>query len=151
MRRLKPEELLQIRLVSILREYARQDVVWFAVPNGEKRDKATAAKLWRMGVCAGVADLVFVIDGLTHFVELKAGKGRMSPEQDDFQQDAERAGAVYHCATGMAEAIAVLNRIGACRLALTISDARSDVGMRQGEGAAMPSPISVTERDRARP
>jgi hypothetical protein len=150
---MRPEDALQCRLIQILREFARPDVVYFHVPNGDLRDRATAAKLFHMGVRPGVSDLVFIVDGRCHFLELKEGKGRMSNEQTVFMEDAERAGASYHCATGFNEAIAAINEIGACRARLTvpqISDARSDVGMRVGEGAAMPSPNTFTERDRAR-
>lgn len=149
---MKPEEMLQVRLVQVLREFARPDVLWWHTPNGEKRDKRTAAKLWRMGVKPGVADLTFVIEGATHFLELKEGHGRMSVDQDFFMQDAERAGASYRCATGLAEALAAINEIGACRVRLAIpqvSDARSGDGMRKGEGAAMLSPDPNTEMDRA--
>lgn len=149
---MKPEDALQCQLVAILREYARPDVMWFHVPNGEKRDKRTAAKLWRMGVLAGVADLVFVTPAGIHFLELKAGKGRMSKDQERFEEAAQRAGASYRCATGFADAIEAINEIGACRVRLTvpqISDARSGDGMREGEGAAMLSPNTSTEMDRA--
>jgi len=148
----RAEDALQCQIVAVLREYARPDVLWWHTPNGEKRDKSIAAKLWRMGVRPGVADFAFVIDGKTHFLEIKEGKGRMSDAQAVFMQDAERAGATYRCASGLAEAIAAINEIGACRVRLTvpqISDARSGDGMREGEGAARLSPNTSTEMDRA--
>lgn len=149
---MKPEDALHIHLVLVLREFARPDVLWWHTPNGEKREKRIAAKLWRMGVRPGVADFAFVVDGAVHFLEIKEGHGRMSGAQDVFMQDAERAGASYRCATGLVEAIEAINEIGACRVRLTvpqISDARSGDGMREGEGAAMLSPNTSTEMDRA--
>lgn len=62
----------------------------FHVPNGEKRDKATAARLQRMGVRKGVPDVLLPVtryDPQTNIVshglaiELKHGRGRETPEQ----------------------------------------------------------------------
>ena len=61
----------------------------FHVPNGEKRDDATAAKLARMGVRRGVPDVILPIrDKLGVFaglaIELKTARGRTSPEQEEW-------------------------------------------------------------------
>lgn len=141
-----PEDALQMRLVAILREHARSDVLFYHCPNGERRDPATAKKLKLMGVLPGVADLTIIADGEVHFLELKEGKGRMSSDQDRFMQSCQRARANYRCATGFAEAIEAINAMGVCRTRLTIpevpelSDARSAAGMRKGEGLSSPSP-----------
>lgn len=68
------------------------DVKWaFHCPNGEKRDKATAAKLKRMGVRAGVPDILMPIVNAAPIggeffvglaIELKAGKNTTTEEQD---------------------------------------------------------------------
>lgn len=61
------------------------------VPNGEKRDKATAAKLHRMGARAGMPDLLFPLlryddtgnvwwSGLA--IELKTATGHVRPDQE---------------------------------------------------------------------
>jgi hypothetical protein len=50
---------LHIPLVAMLRWCIRPDVIWRHVPNGEHRDKRTAAKLKAMGVLPGSADLEF--------------------------------------------------------------------------------------------
>ncbi len=66
------------------------------IPNGEKRDKATAARLKRLGVRAGAPDIILPIrnrctifdypagalSGLA--IELKAKGGRASPAQLDW-------------------------------------------------------------------
>lgn len=149
---MKGEAGLQAQLVAVLRQYARPDVLWLHIPNGEKRDAKTARKLSLMGVLAGAADLLLVVDGRAIFLELKIGKGRMSRDQERFMEAAQRAGADYHCATGFDEAIAVLNSVGALRVRLTnsVSDAASDVGMRAGgAGFAHAPPQPLTETDRA--
>jgi elongation factor P hydroxylase len=70
--------------------------VWFAVPNGEKRDKPTGAKLKLMGVRPGVADFILLTStALALAVELKTLKGRQSEDQKGFQAAWEDNGGVY--------------------------------------------------------
>lgn len=59
----------------------------FAIPNGGKRDKITAAKLKAEGVKAGVPDLMLpVARGGYHglFIELKVGDNRPSKSQKEW-------------------------------------------------------------------
>lgn len=61
----------------------------FAIPNGEKRDKITAARLKAQGVKAGVPDLLLAKAGMDStgwpyyglFIEMKTDTGTLSPEQ----------------------------------------------------------------------
>lgn len=56
----------------------------FAIPNGGKRSKATAAKLKAEGVKSGVPDLCLpVARGEYHglFIEMKAGRNKPTPPQ----------------------------------------------------------------------
>jgi hypothetical protein len=71
----------------------------FAIPNGGKRDKITAAKLKAEGVKAGVPDLMLpVARGGYHglFIELKVGDNRPSQLQRDWI--ARLQGQGYYCA-----------------------------------------------------
>jgi len=149
----KAEDALQIQLVAVIKQYLRPDVLFWHTPNGGKRDKRTAQLMKRMGVLPGVADLIFIQPGpKVDFLELKVDGGRMSGDQERFMEAAQRSDCSYHCATGFYEAIAVLNYIGALRVHLTnsVSDAASDVGMREGEGRPVQSsPQPLTETDRA--
>lgn len=55
------------------------------IPNGGKRNMATAARLKREGVKAGVPDLCLPVPkGKWHglYIEMKAAKGKTSPMQD---------------------------------------------------------------------
>jgi hypothetical protein len=59
--------------------------IWHT-PNGGFRDEVEAGKLKRMGVLAGVADLIIM--GLTRrlfFLEVKTKTGRLSRAQKDFR------------------------------------------------------------------
>jgi hypothetical protein len=116
--------------------YKRRDVLAFHVPNGEKRDPRTAAKLQAMGVRPGVSDLLLVVAGRLHCIELKTEKGRLSPDQRVFLADAETAGCQTHVVRSMDELSHVLNKIGALRVRLTYPKFRGDLGAQQvTEGA----------------
>ena len=109
------EYQLQRYVVDLLRYSARQDVLWFAIPNGEYRFKTTGAKLKASGVIAGAADLLIIIKGRAHLLELKWGKGRLSPEQIAFAAAAEAAGASYAVARSPEQARDILQRWDALR------------------------------------
>lgn len=65
--------------------------IWFHVPNEGKRTKAYGAKLKRMGMRAGVPDIVMVFKkGKTVFVELKTAKGKLSKGQNQFKKDCKK-------------------------------------------------------------
>jgi len=111
------EDDIQASLVDHLTWRLARGVVWYAVPNGEKRDKITARRLKRLGVRAGVADLAFVLPGgSAAYLELKAGRdGRQSTEQKQFEADVIAAGARYALARTIDDALAVLKGWGAIR------------------------------------
>jgi len=79
------EDALQIAVAEFLRVALRDDeCLFYSVPNGGKRSKIEAARLKKMGLRAGVPDLAFVLPGgRAGFIELKAGKGRLSKAQDE--------------------------------------------------------------------
>ena len=89
----------------------------FAIPNGEKRDKVTAAKLKDQGVLPGVCDLFLPVvtwHNLTKmkamytglYIEMKRIKGsKTSPEQEDFIDDMREGGYKVAVAKGCNEAI----------------------------------------------
>lgn len=102
-------------VVELLRLAARPGVLWFHPPNGEYRSKRTGARLKAMGVIAGVADIVLVIDGTAHFLELKTQGGRQSAEQRAFELAAIKAHAPYEVARSPEHARSVLTAWGAIR------------------------------------
>lgn len=83
-RRSRPEDLLQQTVAKYLNVLARQGLLlWFHVPNGGKRHILEAVKMKRMGVKAGVPDLVVIPkNGPVCFIELKAEDGATTELQD---------------------------------------------------------------------
>ena len=57
---------------------------WTHVPNEGKRSPVTGARLKRAGLKKGFPDVI-IIDGRIA-IELKTKKGRMTPEQTDWQE-----------------------------------------------------------------
>lgn len=61
----------------------------YAIPNGGRRDGATAAQMQREGVVAGVADLCLPVayrDVPGLYIEMKTVTGKQSPAQQAFEQ-----------------------------------------------------------------
>jgi hypothetical protein len=75
--------------VAICQYLDSRGVLYFAIPNGGKRNVVTAVKLKKEGVVSGVPDLCVLNDGRVFFLEVKrpasttGGKGRLSPAQKD--------------------------------------------------------------------
>lgn len=70
----------------------------FAVPNGGARTAITGARLKREGVRKGVFDILLMVcrkssNGL--WIEMKHGKNKLTPEQEQFSLMASAAG--YEC------------------------------------------------------
>ena len=75
------EHLLQIATADYLRHALPPSALFFHVPNGELRTKRTASKLKAYGVMPGVPDIIVIYQNKMVGIELKAPKGRVSPEQ----------------------------------------------------------------------
>lgn len=70
----------------------------FAVPNGGRRDKTTAAKLKDEGVLAGVADLILLKSNASYgalLIEMKTRTGRQAETQKEWQKAVEADGYKY--------------------------------------------------------
>ena len=111
-RRRSPEAQLQATVVEHLRLRAKPDVLWLHVPNGERRDKITGAKLKRMGVVPGTADLLFWHRGNSFALELKSLGGRWSDAQLEFLARFNDAGGHSAIAEGLDRALACLEAWG---------------------------------------
>jgi hypothetical protein len=112
-----PSEVqIHIAIAERLRWQARDDVMWFHIPNGELRDKRAAAKLKAMGVRPGVADLLFIWCGISGlrvlFLELKAPKRKPSDIQNDFATLARKIRCHYEWADNVDDAWKILEWYG---------------------------------------
>jgi hypothetical protein len=127
------EVTFHIQLVSMLRHCIRPDVIWRHVPNGEHRDRRTAAKLKAMGVLPGSADLEFhwfELDGLNRkcrrvlHLELKADKGRLTDSQTSFALAVKLLGDEYHVVRSIDQAIAILGELELIRPGIEVCGKR---------------------------
>jgi hypothetical protein len=107
---------LHIAIVDLLKATAAPGVIWWHTPNGERRDKRTAAKLKAMGVRPGVSDLIISApSGQMMFMEIKCGGGRCTDAQSDFFAAMRANGHSCAVVWSLDEAVAVLSAWGAIK------------------------------------
>ena len=106
----KNETAFQIAVAILFRSELPLNVVWFAVPNGEWRDPATARKLKEMGVRPGVADFLLFRRDYRIALELKTPAGRLSDDQKGFRAKWIDNGGNYEVARSLDEVRAVIAR-----------------------------------------
>ena len=90
----------------------RPDVFYFSIPNEAKRKPRTGARLKSMGMRAGVADLCVMVgdaDPFVAFIEFKAGKGKQTPAQKEFQRGCNDRGIPYAICRSLDEFIGIIN------------------------------------------
>jgi hypothetical protein len=113
---------LHIPLVAMLRWCIKPTVIWRHVPNGEHRDKRTAAKVKAMGILPGSADLEFhwcdwddernrKRRRVLH-LELKIANRRQNEAQAGFALAMKLLGDDYYVARSVDEAIGILGAHG---------------------------------------
>lgn len=113
-----PEHKIQVQLMDYLAVAGRRDLHWFAIPNGEKRHISVASRLKAEGVRKGSPDLVFMLpEGRVGWLEMKAAKGTLSPDQKAFRDKAESLGHLWAMARSVDEAIVTLSKWGVLRSA----------------------------------
>lgn len=109
---MRQEDALQIAVADYLR-IAAPDLLWFHVANERKCSPQRGAMLKRMGVLAGVPDLVFILpSGSVWFIELKTERGRMSKAQDDFFERARAVEAQCYVARSVGDVESFLRHCG---------------------------------------
>ena len=102
------ERDLHFALADFLAVALPADAVAYHPANGELRDRATAAKLVKMGVRPGVPDFAIVHDGRALFLELKAASGRLSVEQRAMHAALAGAGAEVAVVRSIEDTVEVL-------------------------------------------
>jgi hypothetical protein len=84
------EDSIQEAAFKVIRLLGKQNQFYrtiHAIPNGGKRDVATAARLKRQGVLAGVLDIF--VPAASLYIEVKAPKGKLSLAQAQFGLDVQ--------------------------------------------------------------
>jgi hypothetical protein len=111
-RRPQREDLdIHIPVVEFLGWAWPEQLPWWHTPNGEQREIHTARKLKRMGVRAGVPDLVFILpNGQAAFIELKVPGKETTGGQDDFIELAKDCGCGVAICYSVEDVQAVLTR-----------------------------------------
>ncbi len=110
------EHHIQVALFDYLAFALRPELEVRAVPNGEKRHIRVASRLKAEGVRRGTPDIFVCLPaGKVAWLEMKAAKGSLSPEQKAFREKVEALGHYYGVAKTVTEAIEYLTRIDALK------------------------------------
>ena len=117
------EDQIQMALIQHIELRKVPGLVYFHVPNSSKLGGArtrsgvplAAIRAKRLGLRAGVSDLVFLHEGKFFALELKSAKGKPSSEQLQFMTDVTAAGGQARWADGIDAALGVLTEWGLLR------------------------------------
>lgn len=66
--------------------HLKPNCVYFAVPNEAKRSLAEGARMKKLGLHPGAADVIFLAKGGSYAIEFKTVIGVQNKEQKDFEQ-----------------------------------------------------------------
>lgn len=108
------EAALQIRIAGWLRRYVPpppDGPYWCAINPVPSKSRTVAIKSKNMGMKAGIADLLLVVQGRSIFCELKADKGSLSNVQKQFAREALLAGAVHVVVKSLDEFVGFLEML----------------------------------------
>lgn len=114
-KRKRPEEQIHRTVVQHLKVRAVPGLLWWHTPNGGKRNYVEAAKFKALGVRPGVSDIIAIHKGRVFALELKADEGRATEAQMQFIADLNTAGGFGCIASGLDQAIKVLETWGLLR------------------------------------
>lgn len=104
----------EFRLTCVVADFLRLTVPptlpWTHFPAGENRSAITGARLKRMGTAKGWPDFIVNLPGgRVGYIELKAGKGRLSEEQTAFRDTVAINGARWALCRSLDDVKATLN------------------------------------------
>jgi hypothetical protein len=116
MKRAAPEHRIQVALMDYLRLALRPELEVRAIPNGEKRHIRVASRLKAEGVRRGTPDIfVCLPQGRIGWLEMKAPKGVLSPEQKHFRDKVLALGHFWALARTVDQALEHLTEWDALR------------------------------------
>lgn len=79
------EDTLQMQCVTWFRlQYPKYEKLLF-INHNNPRSKIDGARLKRMGLVSGVPDMTFLHRSVAYFIEFKSSKGKVSPNQKEWQ------------------------------------------------------------------
>lgn len=108
-----PERELTKQVATFMRLiFNPLQVRWYHIPNGENRNVATGALLKAMGTLAGVPDFHLEWAGGHAYIELKAGKGKLNPNQKTFKQDCDVFGIPHAVCTSLEDVEVFITQLG---------------------------------------
>lgn len=106
----------EFRLACVVASYLNvalpSHVLWSHLPFGENRTAITGARLKRMGARRGWPDYMLFHDGGALALELKAPKGKQSPEQMAFGDAFTALGGRYHVCRSLDDVVNALTAAG---------------------------------------
>ena len=106
------EDALQQKCVFwFWNEYPKLRGLLFSVPNGGLRNKREAARLKQTGLTPGVADLLFMYEGLTYCLELKTETGSQSINQKKWEAKVKEHNFPYFIIRSLKEFKEVISKI----------------------------------------
>lgn len=110
------EHKLQVALIDYLAFALRPELECRAIPNGEKRHIRVAQRLKNEGVRRGTPDIFICLPaGRIAWLEMKAAKGSLSPDQKAFREKVLALGHHYAVAKSIDEALAFLTSVDALK------------------------------------
>jgi hypothetical protein len=120
-RRPSPKEYaLHCAIADLVTRWIMPGWMFTHLPMGEKRDKATAGRLQRMGVKPGWPDFIFVGSHRIFFLELKRRGCDQSDEQANVAWHLMRCGHTYLCTDNLDDAIGALRDLGIVRASVSV-------------------------------
>ena len=120
-----------------MQQYPERELLYH-VPNGGKRDKATATALKRQGVKAGVPDLVLPVARCGYhglYIELKAPGGSVQKSQREFLKRLAYQGYLGAICYGWQDTVQLISNYLDGKLS---QDAAAGAGEEAGQEAASP-------------
>lgn len=114
LKRKSPEADFQKTLVEFIRLNAPKVIVFHPYNNGVNRNHQM--KMKRLGVLAGIPDLVIIKPGgNVYLLELKAGKGSLQASQKEIRDHCDHNGIPWASARSYGEAMYWLKEWGVAR------------------------------------
>ena len=100
-------------VIDELQKRKREGVFWYPVPDGQQMDPESKNVIKLKDARPGMPNLGLIIDGKTHFLQIKKENGRLSQAQRERREEIEVAGGVWAVAKGLDAALLQLEDWGA--------------------------------------